>query len=304
MMPQVVTTGAVIGTGPRVKMTGMVSGDSVMARFLRASRVIGGQGCRANDVMTKRAMITPSAVSSSGSAPCQAARTSTRPMQRQARELQRDRAQRAAGDEEPRVPAQQVKCSSAGGDAEGERKPVSSSALMRVCIHRQADQQPSTRPSSSSGAVQKIPVPKRRSSQRPRNMPSRVGSDDEPAEDADQRQPGARSEGSPCATSAAARSRRRRHRAASMSVAPRLGHDVSSVGRPGRRAAMIWRIAAMCRRVAVDALGALGLQVGAEAGEHDVFELVEVVAELIASRVAMATSLPPRTVSTPRRTAQ
>ena len=33
MMPQVVTTGAVIGTGPSVKTTDMVSGDPVMARW-------------------------------------------------------------------------------------------------------------------------------------------------------------------------------------------------------------------------------------------------------------------------------
>ena len=44
-----------------------------------------------------------------------------------------------------------------------------------LCIHRQADQNPITTPSSNKGALQKIPVPKVWSSQRPMKRPSKVG---------------------------------------------------------------------------------------------------------------------------------
>src|SRR2546423_1507776 len=43
------------------------------------------------------------------------------------------------------------------------------------CIHLQADQKPIAAPAMSSGAEKKIPVPKVRSSQRPRKRHSKVG---------------------------------------------------------------------------------------------------------------------------------
>ena len=63
-----------------------------------------------------------------------------------------------------------------------QAQPIESHAF---CIQRQADQQPSTAPSISNGAVQNSPELNVRSSQRPSEHADQHGRDDDPAQYAD-----------------------------------------------------------------------------------------------------------------------
>ena len=151
MIPQVATTASVIGTGPRWNSGG-------------AGRAASSWRDGSQPRMTASArQQTPSAVSSSGIAPCAARPASARqPSSDEAAEHQHQRramapprsANRRAFHHRPtEIQRRRRRCR-----RRNRRHRIGDGIVAHaLCIHRQADQQPSTSAEHSSGAVQNRP---------------------------------------------------------------------------------------------------------------------------------------------------
>ena len=233
MMPQVVTTGAVTGTGPSMKTTLATRGESVMAppgcgaprsaaRSARRVRSAAAAWRRAEPRAATRRRAPPDARPGCRSRAAPPVVMNSRVFQRSSR-----------------------KCSRPAATPAAKHKP-SSSAVIACCIQRQADQQPSARPSSSSGAGPEDPGAEPTIDPATKEGSQQCRQHDGPTQDADLRHltcEGGLAFAQPVPVPLPALPNR-----AQQSVRL-VGHQASS-GPAGRRAAMIWRIAAMCSRVA------------------------------------------------------
>ena len=172
MMHQVTSTGAVIGHRTHMEQAPAWTG-AIRSWRDRQSRAVSAAARAA----------TPIAATSSGTAPCHAAKASSpavvaaMPQRLHASA----RAMLAAGPDRGCVFHRSI----AKWQVPPAR-PTSSHSASRAsnahgrCIQRHALQHPTARPAISKGAVQKMPVPSRRSSQRPANIADKAGDHDRP----------------------------------------------------------------------------------------------------------------------------
>jgi hypothetical protein len=177
----------------------------------------------------------------------------------------------------------------------------------RAFIHFQAVQKPMPRPSSMSGALQKMPVSRRASSQRPRNRPGKGRRDEDPAQHPDLRKTTA--DGQVSLAQPLSRRSRRRRVVADQRVVVRLGwrtggHRNSTRVCAGPQPADHAPYGVKLQANGLDMFGPFLVSIRLEPGQHSASSVAR-LSPATASRVAMAIgSVPVDHVMTPPRTAQ